>query len=311
MEIAKETTLDLIDTTNPALSSTNDLPVVETKPDSVAAPEPEVEVEAEQTEESATSPEIETAASDEPKKAKGVQKRLDELIKQREEEKQEKLRLLALLEAREEKPKVEAEPVKADVEQDPPEPSENDFADPDAYKSALRNYYKEIASNAAARQFKQFQAENERKAQETAIAESQKRVIEAYNERVAKVQEKYPDFEQVGKSPDVRVSGHMLYAIINHENGPDLQYYCGKNPAEVARIEALPPERQLIEIGQIIASLNAPSKPAPVVAVSAAPKPIKPISAGTESITKNPEEMSMDEYAAWRKQQSGNRPLRH
>src|SRR5512146_1961731 len=95
LPIKKDLVLDILPTSAPALSSTDDMPRVETKPDAsnegnppaLDAPAAEaVPDEGETSGESATPAGEETPASDAPKKpAKGVQKRLDELTRQREE----------------------------------------------------------------------------------------------------------------------------------------------------------------------------------------------------------------------------------
>src|SRR5580765_254323 len=93
MEVMKQ---DILDLNTPALSSTNDMPVVETKPDASpkeevkppeSAPEDKAAPAAEKPVESApTEQPDDPAAEPEPKKAKGVQKRIDELTRQREDE---------------------------------------------------------------------------------------------------------------------------------------------------------------------------------------------------------------------------------
>ena len=82
--IEKGVTLDLLDQTKPDLSSTSDKPIIETKPDvakPAAAPD-----KAQDADDSATPDKpADAAASAEPKKpAQGVQKRIDELTRQRE-----------------------------------------------------------------------------------------------------------------------------------------------------------------------------------------------------------------------------------
>src|SRR6059036_2395943 len=88
LKIDKPITLDLLDVKSPALSSTSDMPVIETKPDAspAAAPKPEDKAPEAKTPGGSATPPGEPPASDEPapKPAKGVQKRLDELTRQRE-----------------------------------------------------------------------------------------------------------------------------------------------------------------------------------------------------------------------------------
>lgn len=305
---------DILDISKPSLSSTSDMPVIETKPDATnegKPPEPKPQDKAApaegkpeegttNTEESATSPE-ESPASDEPKKAKGVQKRLDELTRQREEakrqaeaERQEKLRLLALLE---EKQKPKAEPDEGDPE--PVKPAK-DPANPDAYEAALEDYISKRAEWIARKEVKANLAEAEKKAEEARLAENARQAQATYTARVEKAQEKYPDYHEIAESPDVQVSIPMAHAITQAEDGPDIAYFLGKNPQEAERISKLAPPLQLVELGKISARLATP--PAPTKPVSAAPAPGKPIKPTTET-TPNPEEESMEAYANRRKKE--------
>lgn len=325
VKIEKGITLDLLPANEPATSSTNDMPIIETQPDSIAAPESKEapETEGTTTGESAT-PEKEatadSAATPETKKpAKGVQKRIDELTREREEAKRlaesehaEKLRLLALLE----KGGKQEQSTDVQTEDLPPvKPSKADYADPDAYDAAMDSFIEAKASWTAKQEVKAALDEQNRKTMEANIAAEQKAVQTQYMARVEKVMEKYPDFKEVAESPDVTVSIPMAHAIIHSEQGPDIAYYLGKHPEEAARISSLLPPLQLVELGIIAASLKTPaSSPAAVKPiVSAAPKPIKPLGTGAGNIEKPIEEMSMEEYAAKRipELNAQRRGLRH
>ena len=291
MDIVKPVVLDLLpNQEGPALSSTNDLPVVDTKPDAQneGAP-PAAPVKEEPKEESATSPEG-PSEDDKPKEAKGVQKRLNELVRQREEERSEKLRLMALLEkmtTQEPKPLEGTEPV-------PPEVL--DYQDPEAFKKAMIGYTADYSKWAADKAVKAAQAESEEKSQREALEREQKTLSDQYELKLSKVKEKYPDFDEVGRNPDVKVPWLVAEGIRNSDSAGELQYYCGKHPEEAQKLFDLTPAQMLMELGKLEMKLTSPSVAAPTV--SAAPKPIKPISAGTESSNKSDEEMSMDEYAA-------------
>ena len=132
---------------------------------------------------------------------------------------------------------------------------------------------------------------------------------------------KYADFSEVAESPDVSISMPMAHAILTHEQGADLQYYLGKNRAEAERIasytvpmlhegkviQAPDAARQLLELGILAAQLRAqaatPDAPAaaPAKPITKAPAPIKPQAPGTTETAKPIEEMSMEEYAEYRK----------
>lgn len=296
--------LDLLDQQHPALSSNNDMPVIETKPDAQpekveaeAAPE-----EAELTEESATPATEEQPGADQGKKTpKGVQKRLDELTKQREDaerraeaEKAEKLRILAMLESQS---KVE-KPQEVIQEAEPVRPNKADFADEATYLEAFVEYAEKRAEFVAERKFKQQSEEAARVAAEQAMAEAQQKATQAYQERVEKTKAQYADFNEVANRQDVNITVPIAYALLHHEQGPALQYYLGKNPTEATRIAKLDAPSQLVELG-IIAASKLTEQPKPEV--SAAPPPLKRTKPAETLIVKNPSDMTMDEYSAWRK----------
>ncbi len=307
--IEKAPTLDLLDTKSPALSATSDMPLIETKPDALPDPkETAAPIEAETTEEPAP-PETpdDSSASDKPEgkpKSQGVQKRIDELTsnwreaeRRAEAERTEKLRLLALVEQGKPAPKPE-------VEDAPQRPQRSNFTDPTAFEEALADYADEKAAWSAKHAVKEALAENERVTQQRQIEEGQRAAREAYVGRVSKAQEKYPDYKDVAESPNVTVTIPMAQAILHSEHGPDIAYHLGKNPEEAKRIASLNPVQQLVEVGLIVAKLTAPAPapavPAPKPAVSAAPKPIKPLESKASPVAKSPEEESMEEYAARR-----------
>ena len=321
LQVEKPLVLDILDTKTPALSSTDDMPVIETRPDSLPAPKaaPAKEASADKT----TSPESATEATDEQpgategeakKPPRGVQKRLDELTRQREDavraaesERAEKLRLLALLE---DKGKPATEKAAPDVTEDPEpqKPVKGNFTDPEMWDAALLEYSDQKAAWTARREVKAARAEDEKKRLEAEIVDGQRRVQEAYVNRIEKAKAKYDDFTEVALSPDVTVSTLMAEAIRHSEAGPELQYFFGKNPPEAARISQLSPIDQIMEMGKIASTLTAAPAAAPVAAPSPAPttrapKPIAPLKSGEAEVAKSPEDESMEEYAARRKKE--------
>jgi hypothetical protein len=334
LKIEKPKVLDILDTSAPALSSTSDIPVVETKPDASNEGKPPTQDKAAPDEgktpgESATPAGDETPASDEQAKkpAKGVQKRLDELTRQREEAErrakaaEENLRLA--LEAQRIRPERD-EPAKPqeDVDPEPKRPVKSEFPDPDAWDAALLGYADEKAAWTARREVKAARLQDEQKRQQDAQAEATRVVREAHNARVEKARAKYADYTEVAESPDVSISIPMAHAILTHEQGPDLQYYLGSHKTEAERIasytvpmlhegkiiQAPDAARQLLELGILAAQLRAQAaSPAQAVAappakpITAAPAPIKPQASGTADTTKPIEEMTMEEYAEYRK----------
>ncbi len=319
LSVVKPMVVDLLEISGtPALSSTSDMPVVETKPDASNEGKPpdlkaepaKVEVtedKAEQQTESAT-----VSTEEQPGQPagtpRGVGKALAELRQQRKDADARALaaeeRLNQALKALEQAT-VKPEPVKEAVEDTDPEPVKPvraAYTDPDTWDQAMVDYADQRAVWAAKREVKAMMSKEQETARRTEIEQGVKAAQDAYLARAEKVAAKYSDFNEIEKGPVIPSSLPINHAIINHPDGPELYYYLGKNPAEAERLVKLNPAAQLVELGMILAKITAPAAPAPV---SAAPKPITPIKAGTESPEKSADEMSMEEYASMRRQKEG------
>jgi hypothetical protein len=294
VRVEKPVSLDLLDKPKPATSTMSDAPVIETRPDSTPKPDAATE-EVTTTEESATSETPEsTSANDKPKVAKGVQKRLDELTRQREDERRARLRSEELLQKALDalnnagKPKSEA----TDEDAEPTEPDVSKYTEQDKYNSDYRAYLRNLARWEGRQVVK---AERQREQEETKKRETQQsraKAIESYQSNVSKAREKYPDYDQVAGREDLPITQVMADAIVQHEMGPDIAYHLGQNPQEAVRISRLSPHGQLME--------------APKAPVSKAPAPIKPLTSGGGT-SKSSDEPTMEEYAAKRKAQLGAR----
>jgi len=217
------------------------------------------------------------ASADGPKK-NGVTKRIDELVKLREEARRdaEYWRKVAL-------EKLEAEKGKGgkrDTQVDPGRPSPDGFKTYDEYVEALTDWKLEEKTRADA---------------EARRADEEGRRLA---ERIARAEEKYPDFRSVALNPDVPITPAMYSALVDSDAGADIAYWLGKNPHEAGRIAALSPVAAVKEIGRLesrFSGQNAPRR------VSQAPAPVRTISGSGGEAEKAPAEMSMEEYRAWRR----------
>jgi len=102
------------------------------------------------------------------------------------------------------------------------------------------------------------------------------KTLAAYEESEEKARDKYDDFDQVTRNPNLPITNVMLEAIQSSDIGPDVAYYLGTNPKEAERIASLSPYLQAKEIGKI--EVKIASNP-PVKKTSSAPAPIKPVTA--------------------------------
>lgn len=148
--------------------------------------------------------------------------------------------------------------------------------------------YEEQIAERTIRRTRQEALENEREA----ISDLAR---EAFSESEAIARTKYADYDAVTRNPNLTLTESMAALAMDSDVGPELVYHLGKNPQEAARIAALPLERQAREFGRLEAKLTAPK---PIIAPP--PDPITPISGGGSAPQKDPNKMSMAEYAAWR-----------
>ena len=192
-----------------------------------------------------------------------------------------------------------------------PRPLREAFTTPEAYDAAVDAWGEQTAKAAAEKAVADREAETRRAAEEKARTDAETRQqteMQALQQQFATRREaalaKYPDYAEVAEADTTRIEVPTAVAIAQAENGPDIAYHLGKNPAEAARIAAMTPQQQVFEIGRLSATLAQPTRPA----VSKAPAPLRPISATRESATDTNREESMDEVAERvRKRESANR----
>lgn len=258
-------------------------PVVNEAP---VTPAPEVKegVEAvKEGEEAAPNPDDPSA---QPKKEKGVGKRINELVRQREDERREKeyWRELAL--------KTQGITPKQDqkeVAQGKPEASK--FESYEAYIEALTDWKYE----------QRQKADRERTEKESSATQTRQRQLEAltgFEDRADKAREKYEDFDDVAFS-QFPVTESMTEAILASESGPEILYYLGNNPKEAARIARLPPFVAAREIGKLEAKLPELTKQ------SSAPAPITPVKPKSNASEAPSEADDMKSWIAKRNKQLG------
>jgi len=224
-------------------------------------------------------------------KPKGVQKRIDELVTQRETEKEGKQRAIA--EADFYKKQIESmqkpkEPEVVPEVELPVMPNPLSFDTDEAYQSASTAYSKQIydlARNAAVGINKQTQQD--------VIAQQQK---SAFDLRAAEFAQKVPDYHAAVGNPSLVITDHMAGVIQTSDAGPEIAYHLANNPTESYRIASLPPAVQAYELGKIEAKASLPS----VKTVSGAPAPIKPLQGGGEAASINPDTLSIDDWMSKR-----------
>jgi hypothetical protein len=176
----------------------------------------------------------------------GVQKRIDEITRARREAEREAeyWRMRAQQAPPVQQPTPQAQP----AGEQPPTPQQ--FQTYDDYVTARAQYEGRQAAMAL-----YVQAEQQR-AWQAAQTEYVRRA-QNLNERLIADGAKYPDFDDVVRSQQTRITTVMADALGYMPNPADIAYYLGKNRQESARIAQLPPIQQAIEIARIGATLAA------------------------------------------------------
>lgn len=218
----------------------------------------------------------------EPPKARGVQKRLDELTSLRRDAERDRdyWRELAIKQSAQKEPEPRAEA-----------PQGKPVLD--AYPS-YEEYIEAVADWKVEQRLSAEREQQTRVQQETA----QQQTIREFQSRADRVRESHPDFDDVVGNRSLAISEAMVEAAYGSEKGPELLYHLGQNPKEAERIYNLPPYQAAMEMGRLEAALSRPSRKNP-----SAPDPIRPIAGGGGSQTVDPDSMTAEQWAIWRNKQ--------
>ncbi len=260
-----------------------------------AAPEQTPEPAEEPTEDAATSDygDYSTAAEPEEeevaKPPKGVQKRIDELVKAREDAKRDRDYWRDLAIKTHGEPETEgtkrAEP-EAEASKPQGKPNPADFESDEDYIEAIADW-----------KYESKRQEDDRKRQE---ADSKVKLDEKRQQAIKTVEqarERYSDYDTV-VTRDLPVSVPMADAMLESPHGPDIAYYLGKNRDESRRIANLPPVKAIIEIGRIAERIEAAK--GGELETTKAPAPVRPLGGGGEAPVKDPSKLPMKEWVRLR-----------
>lgn len=223
----------------------------------------------------------------------GVAKRIDELTAnwRAAERREEQLRQLLAQQLTQPQPPQTFQPAQPQPTNE--RPVLEQFDSYESFTEALTDWKATQAVQTALQQREaaQRQAEEQRLQAERA---------RTWEQRATDATTRYADFNEVALNRDLPVSPAMAEVIQSVDNGPDVLYHLGRNPAEAARIAALSPAQAAFALGSLAASLSAPptkATPRPV------PQPINPLAGGNAAPATDPDNMSSDQWLAWRREQ--------
>lgn len=224
-----------------------------------------------------------------PKRKAGIEQRMSELTAKRKEAERradEAERKLA-----------EATAGNGGQEQSEKAPSLDDFQTYDDYVDARAKWI-------ARQEYKAVQRESAEASRKSADETRKSALQEAFAAQVEDARSRMADFDAVVFSSQIPITAAVQDAILESDMSADVAYYLGKNPEVAARLLHLPAMAVAREIGRIEAALL--STPV-VVKATQAPDPIKPVGQRSAVVQKNPDEMTEQEYWAWRKAQKSQR----
>ncbi len=238
-------------------------------------------------------PQDPAAQPQDPPKKGGVQKRIDELTRERygaERRAQAAEQELMSLRQRQQ----QATPAEK------PAPKIEDFQDVNSFLEArdawvlerARDEFRREQEQAAQRQ----QQESQQHGQQVAVMQA----VERFKGAEADARDRHADYDTVAATPHMQALRQyrpdVARAVIDSPHGPDVVYYLGKNPAVAQQLASLNPFAAAREIGRIEQLFMQPKPQA-----SQAPAPPRQVSGGNASAGVNPENMTLKEYRAWRK----------
>lgn len=229
----------------------------------------------------------EDSADASPKKPKGVQKRIDELTRQRydaeraaENARREADYYRSLANQGTKPTEVQAPTGK--------EPKLEDFDSYDAFIEAKAAHVFEKKQHALREQ----QALQRQQEETDSLRKS-------FAEKAELGRKKYADYDEIVHSPNVHIAQHTAALVMQSDLAHELAYHIAKNPDIAAKINALNPVLAAKEIGRLEANLAV--KPQ-AKKISSAPPPIKPIK-GKEEVKKDLHSLSTAEYIARRNEE--------
>jgi hypothetical protein len=272
----------------------------ETAAETVEAPVEENSDSEPETEESSSEPKAEDAAEEAEKPKDKLEKRFSKISKQRDEANARAEQLESRL--RDLEARANPQPIAQTANVDD-KPQASQFNDAFEYAEALAEWSAEKALR------DRDIAESQRKADE-----ERNKVIENWNNKVAKAKGSMPDFDEIVASSTTVVSDAVRDAIIESDVGAQILYHLASDDEYAESLSKMPAIKALKEIGRLEARFEAeqkePEVKARTVTQSKAPAPISPLkggkSAGADVLVDTNGEF-YGSYAQWKAARKANR----
>lgn len=184
-----------------------------------------------------------------------------------------------------------AQPSPQDTQDRVPTLAEHNY-DVEAYTAAMTQYAVRQANAAAEQRFTQQQHQHQ-----------QQQVVQQFEERSRVYAAAHPDYEQsvTELAQSVQFPAEIVEAIGLSEHGPAVAHYLAQHLDEADRISRMPPYLAAVQLGRIEAQVGTQkptSKP-----VSGAPTPPPTLSGGKSTVSKDPDDLPIEEWVARRNAQ--------
>ncbi len=225
------------------------------------------------------------------KRSRGVQKRMDELTRDKYAERQareslekQNAELLAMLKGNTTKPN----------QSNDGKPTQDQFQDFQEFVRADAVWHARQESIREAKTLLEENLKTQTESQQRQAREHNEQTVHsAYMQRQREIAKTIPDYDQTMAegAQDITVPDPVFHMIRRMPNGPLVAYHLVKNPALTDQFFSSPPEMHGILLGQLSATLKGTAK------VSNAPPPGNPVKAKTGSSSEPPEDT--EAYMAW------------
>lgn len=121
---------------------------------------------------------------------------------------------------------------------------------------------------------------------------------DTWQAKVESAKAEFADYDEVVTKSKAHVEPHVANAVLESELGPKLFHYLAKNPSELEQLNDMTERGALKHIAKLEVMLETKKAE---VRTSKAPEPIKPVTSARGVVAKNPQDMNIDEYTAWRR----------
>lgn len=182
-------------------------------------------------------------------------------------------------------------------------PVKSEFKTTEEYQAAVEEYREKIRGPKA--QFDQAIRETNK-----AETELNKALYESWDEKMDTIADEIPDYEAVVKRAKVPLAPATLKAILSSNVGPQIVYFLAKNQETAHDLNELTSEQQILEIGRLESKVQGGRKVVPTKTENKKdppnPPPGQTVPKGERAPSKkDPGQMNLEEYSAWRKTNKG------